>query len=191
MADYSVPAFAHFIDHMRTLFVADPPEQTLWEGVRDLVKRLCDDEAMRAASRGWEAKKGREYILHQDSDHGFFVGALVCEPHHRAGVHDHGSTWTIYGVLDGDERTHIYDRLDDGRRPGHAELKLSHEYEAPTGHVDMVAPYVVHCEWGMGERSVAITVRNSNPNTHDQTRFDLETGKTWVSQGLNLVPLTV
>ena len=146
---------------------------------------------MRIASRAWEAKKGREYVLHEDEEYGFFVGALVREPHHRAGVHDHGSTWTIYGVLDGEERTHIYDRLDDGNRLGHAELELSVQYDAPTGHVDMVPPYIVHCEWGMGERSVAITVRDSNPNSHDQTRFDLKTGKTWISQGLNLVPLAV
>jgi len=191
MTGYSVLAFDRFIGDMRALFAATPPEQALWEGVRDLVKVLCADEAMRAASRHWEAKKGREYILHEDEEHGFFVGALVREPHHRAGVHDHGSTWTIYGVLDGDERTHIYDRLDDGSVSGQARLKLTRHYDAPAGHVDMVPPYVVHCEWGMGERSVAITVRDSNPNSHDQTRFDPETGRTWTSQGLNLVPLPV
>jgi predicted metal-dependent enzyme (double-stranded beta helix superfamily) len=191
MTSYSVPAFTRFIDDMRTLFAADPAELALWEGIRGLVGKLCADESMRTASKGWEAKKGREYILHQDAEYGFFVGALVREPHHRAGIHDHGATWTIYGVLDGDERTHIYDRVDDGSRPGHAELRLSHEYDAPAGHVDMVPPYVVHCEWGMGERSVAITVRTSNPNSHDQNRFDPETGKTWISQGLTLVPLAV
>ena len=104
---------------------------------------------------------------------------------------DHGATWTIYGVLDGNEMTHLYDRIDDGSEPGRAELRLSAKYDAPTGHVDMVPPFAVHCEWGMGERSVASTVRTNNPNSHDQTRFDLETGRTWTSQGLNLVPLLV
>ena len=191
MAEHSNPAFQGFIADMRTHFARKLPDQEHWEGVRDLVKKLCVDEELRQASRSWEAKRKREYILHEDPDYGFFVGALVREPHHRAGIHDHGATWTIYGVLDGNEMTHLYDRIDDGSEPGRAELRLSAKYDAPTGHVDMVPPFVVHCEWGMGERSVAITVRTNNPNSHDQTRFDLETGRTWTSQGLNLVPLLV
>ena len=94
MTDYSVPAFSTFIDDMRAHFAKALPEQAHWQGIRDLVGNLCADDAMREASRGWEAKKGREYVLHQDPDHGFFVGALVREPHHRAGIHDHGPSST-------------------------------------------------------------------------------------------------
>ena len=117
MTDFATPAFATFIKELRTHFARGLPEQEQWEGVRDLLKPLCADEALREISRGWEAKKGREYILHHDPDHDFFVGALVRLPNHIAGVHDHGPTWTIYGVLDGHEITHVYDRLDDGGKP--------------------------------------------------------------------------
>ena len=191
MTDYSVPAFASFIESMRAHFAKGLPEQEHWEGVRDFLKTLCADDAMREASRGWEAKKGREYILHHDPEFDFFVGALVRQPNHIAGVHDHGPTWTIYGVLDGQEITHVYDRLDDGSKPGYAEIKLSHKYDAPTGHVDMVPPHVPHAEWGNSDRSVAITVRTTKPGSYDQVMFDPETGKTGTSRGLELVPLAV
>lgn len=191
MADYSVPAFAAFIDAMRAHFAKGLPEAEHWEGVRELLKTLVADDAMRAASRGWQAKKGREYILHHDPDHDFFVGALVREPDHTAGVHDHGPTWTIYGVLDGQEITHVYDRLDDGSKPGYAEVKLAHKYDAPTGHVDVVPPHVPHAEWGNSDRSVAITVRTTKPGSYDQVMFDPDSGRTGTSRGLELVPLTV
>ena len=191
MAEYSVPAFAEFIDAMRAHFAKGLPETEQWESVGGLLKTLCGDEEMRAASRGWEAKVGREYILHHDPDFDFFVGALVREPNHRAGVHDHGPTWTVYGVLDGDEITHLYERLDDQSDPSHAELKLVDKYDAPTGHVDIVRPHIPHAEWGNGDRSVAITVRTTKPGGYDQIRFDLETGKTSTSRGLELIPMPV
>ncbi len=100
MTDHNSPAFSVFIKNLRTHFAKDLPEQAHWEGVRDFLKVLCADQAFREISRGWEAKKGREYVLHHDPDFDFFVGALVRQPNHIAGVHDHGPTWTIYGVLD-------------------------------------------------------------------------------------------
>ena len=191
MADYSNRAFAAFIDEMKAHFARDLPEQEHWEGVRALLRTLVADEALRETSRDWEAKKGREYILHHDPEFDFFVGALVRQPNHIAGVHDHGPTWTIYGVLDGQEITHVYNRLDDGSKPGYAEIELAGKHHAPTGHVDMVPPHVPHAEWGNSDRSVAITVRTTKPGSYDQVMFNLETGKTGTSRGLELVPLAV
>ena len=101
MANFSVPAFSRFIDDMRAHPAAGPSERDRWNGVKDLLRVLVADPRMREASRAWEAKKGREYVLHHDADRGFFVGALVREPNHRAFIHDHAHTWTVYGVLDG------------------------------------------------------------------------------------------
>lgn len=175
----------------RRLFVYGP-EQEHWKGVRTLLTPLVADEVMRGVSRGWEARKGREYILHHDPDHDFLVGALVRLPNHVAGVHDHGPTWTIYGVLDGQEITHVYNRLDDGSKPGYAEIELAGKSDAPAGHVDMVPPHVPHAEWGNSDRSVAITVRSQRPGGYSQNRFDLEAGTTNDAHcGLELIPTAV
>lgn len=191
MTDFTNPAFGKFIEDLRAHFSRNLPEQEHWEGVRDLLTPLVADDALREISHEWEAKKGREYILHHDPDYDFFVGALVRLPNHIAGVHDHGPTWTIYGVLDGQEITHVYDRLDDGSKPGYAEIKLLHKYDAPTGHVDMVPPHIPHAEWGNSDRSVAITVRTTKPGSYDQVMFDPDSGRTGTSRGLELVPLAV
>ncbi|MCY4546762.1 MAG: hypothetical protein OXC28_00220 [Defluviicoccus sp.] len=192
MAGYTVPAFARFIDDLRTHFAKDLPEAARWRGVRDLLGVLVADPEMRAASRGWTAKKGREYVLHHDPEHGFFVGALVREPDHRAFIHDHAHSWTAYGVLDGAEITHVYQRTDDGGTPGKATLELVDRHDAPTGHVDLVGPWVPHSEWGASDRSVAITVRSDRPGGYSQNRFFPETGRTDnTHRGLELVPLAV
>ena len=192
MTGYSIPAFARFIDDLRAHFEAGLPEEAHWRGVGDLLKTLVADGEMRAASRGWTAKKGREYVLHHDADHGFFVGALVREPDHRAFIHDHAHTWTVYGVLDGAEITHVYERTDDRGIPGKATLELIDRHDAPTGHVDIVGPWVPHSEWGASDRSVAITVRSDRPGGYAQNRFFPETGTADNShRGLVLVPLAV
>ena len=192
MAEYSVRAFAIFIDDLRVHYAKDLPETAHWEGVRGLLKILCANEAMREASRAWPAKRGIERVLHHDSNYEFFVGGLIRLPHHRANVHDHAHTWTIYGVLDGEERTHVYKRLDDGSIAGKATLELIARNDAPTGHVDIVPPWVPHSEWGMGERSVAITVRSERPGSYAQNRFDLGSGTTNANhRGLELIPTPV
>ena len=191
MAEYKSPAFNQFIEDLRIHYAKGLPETEHWEGVRDLLKNLISDQELFRASKSWEAKKGREYILHHDQTYDFFVGGLVREKNHVAGVHDHGPTWTVYGVLDGEEITHLYDRLDNGDKPGYGEVRLVKNYEAPMGHVDIVPPHIPHAENGNSPRSVAITVRTTKPGSYDQIRFNLETGQTGISRGLELVPLFV
>ena len=191
MGQYSNPAFNKFIEGMHAHYSLGLPEVEHWEGVKPLLKTLISDDELRKISRGWERKKGREYILHHDPEYDFFVGALVREPKHVATAHDHGPTWTIYGVLDGDEVTQIFERLDDGSQPGHAELRMKARADAPMGTVDVVPPHIPHAENGNSPRSVAITVRTTKPGSYDQIMFDLETGKTGISRGLELVSLEI
>jgi predicted metal-dependent enzyme (double-stranded beta helix superfamily) len=192
MPQFTVPAFDQFINDMRVHCAKDLPETEHWEGVRGLLRVLCADQAMREASQSWPARRGVERVLHHDPDYGFFVGGLIRQPNHRANVHDHAHTWTIYGVLDGAERTHVYKRLDDKSVPGKATLELLAQNEAPTGTVDIVPPWVPHSEWGMGERSVAITVRSERPGNYAQTRFDMEAGTCNMNhRGLKLIPQPV
>lgn len=191
MRSYSNLAFKKFIEDMHVHCALGLPEVEHWEGVRPLLKKLISDDEIRNVSRGWERKKGREYILHHDQEYDFFVGALVREPKHVATAHDHGPTWTVYGVLDGDEVTQIFERLDDGRQSGYAELRIKVRADAPMGTVDVVPPHIPHAENGNSPRSVAITVRTTKPGSYDQIMFDLETGETGTSRGLELVPLEI
>jgi hypothetical protein len=66
----------------------------------------------------------------------------------------------LYGILDGSERLERYERVDDGREPGHAELRLSSVTVGTPGKVDLVPPRAIHAEQGGPTRSVAVIVRS-------------------------------
>jgi hypothetical protein len=75
-------------------------------------------------------------------------------------VHDHADAWVLYGMLDGTESLERYDRVDDGSRPGFAELRLSSVTTGTPGKVDLVPPHAIHAEQGGPARSVAIILRS-------------------------------
>ena len=79
------------------------------------------------------------------------------------------------------------------RPPGKATLELIDRHDAPTGHVDVIAPWVPHSEWGASGRSVAITVRRATgPAATTRTASSPRPGTTDAThRGLDLVPLAV
>jgi hypothetical protein len=66
----------------------------------------------------------------------------------------------LYGVLDGSESLERYDRIDDGSRPGYAEVRLSSVTTGTQRKVDLVPPHAIHAEQGGPTRSVAIVLRS-------------------------------
>ena len=75
-------------------------------------------------------------------------------------MHDHADAWVLYGVLDGSESLERYERVDDGSRPGYAEVRLASVTTGTQGKVDLVPPSAIHAEQGGPTRSVAIIVRS-------------------------------
>jgi hypothetical protein len=81
-------------------------------------------------------------------------------PGRTGSVHDHADAWVLYGVLDGTESLERFERVDDGSRPGYAEVKLASVTTGSQGKVDLVEPRAIHAEQGGPTRSVAIIVRS-------------------------------
>jgi uncharacterized RmlC-like cupin family protein len=66
----------------------------------------------------------RSWKVYTDPDHLFCIHVSRQKPHYRRGVHDHGELgWAVYGVFQGEVVQELYQRLDDGSRPEHAELR--------------------------------------------------------------------
>ena len=111
-------------------------------------------------SKQWPWTPGQNLLLYEDPDYHFVINATVRRPGSSGTVHDHGHSWTLYGLVDGIERIERYTRLDDGKREGFAELKLIADREMGPGGVDFLPPYQVHAERGGADRSVAIIIRS-------------------------------
>ena len=161
MTNPRLPAFDTFIGDLRAIWAAETDDRRRMERAKPLLERLVRDDTLKAHSARWPSTEGRKnLLLYVDPDHHFVVNGVVRMPGRTGSVHDHADAWVLYGVLDGTESLERFERLDDGSRPGHAEVKLSSVTTGSQGKVDLVAPRAIHAEQGGPTRSVAIIVRS-------------------------------
>jgi predicted metal-dependent enzyme (double-stranded beta helix superfamily) len=161
MSNARLPVFEKFIADLRAIWAAQPDDQRRMEAAKPLLERLVLDPALKAHSASWPSTEGRKnLLLYVDPDHHFVINGVVRMPGRTGSVHDHADAWVLYGVLDGSESLERFDRVDDGSRSGHAEVKLASVTTGTQGKVDLVPPHAIHAEQGGPTRSVAIIVRS-------------------------------
>ena len=161
MSNARLPVFEKFVAELRAIWAAQGDDQRRMEAAKPLLERLVLDPALKAHSASWPSTEGRKnLLLYVDPDHHFVINGVVRMPGRTGGVHDHADAWVLYGVLDGSESLERFDRVDDGSRSGHAEVKLASVTTGTQGKVDLVPPHAIHAEQGGPTRSVAIIVRS-------------------------------
>jgi predicted metal-dependent enzyme (double-stranded beta helix superfamily) len=161
MTDSAGAIFARFITDVRTVWAAEADTERRINKTRPLLEGLVSNEVIQAKTREWPSTEGRgNLLLYTDKDYGFVVNAVVRDPHRKGNVHDHAQAWVLYGVVEGSEFLERYERLDDGSRPGFAEIRQTSVTTGRAGLVDVVAPLAIHAEQGGPTRSVAIIFRS-------------------------------
>jgi len=173
-----LPVFDRFISDLRAIWAVQPDLQRRMEAAKPLLEKFVMDESVKAHSASWPSTEGhKNLLLYVDPDHDFVVNAVVRMPGRTGSVHDHADAWVLYGLLDGTESLERYDRVDDGSRPGYAEVKLASVTTGTQGKVDLVPPRAIHAEQGGPTRSVAIIIRSQRlgEGTVLQGRYDPKT----------------
>jgi predicted metal-dependent enzyme (double-stranded beta helix superfamily) len=161
MSSARLPILEKFIGDLRAVWAAERDDARRMEKAKPLLERLVSDPALQAHSRAWPSTEGyKNLLLYVDPDHHFVINAVVRTPGRTGSVHDHADAWVLYGVLDGSERLERYERVDDGTRAGHAEVRLCSVTTGTPGTVDLVPPHAIHAEQGGPSRSVAVIVRS-------------------------------
>jgi predicted metal-dependent enzyme (double-stranded beta helix superfamily) len=161
MSSARLPILEQFIGDLRAIWAAEPDDAHRMEQAKPLLERVVSDPGLRAHSAAWPSTEGyKNLLLYVDPDHHFVINAVVRAPGRTGSVHDHADAWVLYGVLEGSERLERYERVDDGTRPGYAEVQLSSVTTGMPGKVDVVPPHAIHAEQGGSARSVAIIVRS-------------------------------
>jgi predicted metal-dependent enzyme (double-stranded beta helix superfamily) len=194
MATPRLPVLDKFIVDLRTIWAEDSENERLMAKAKPLLEQLLNDATLKAHSAAWPSTEGRKnLLLYVDPDHHFVINAVVRMPGRTGSVHDHADAWVLYGVLDGSESLERFERVDDGSRPGYAEVRLSSVTTGTQGKVDLVPPHSIHAEQGGPTRSVAIIVRSQRlgEGTILQRRYDAM-AKTVVEQyGPTQIPFEV
>ncbi|HXF34593.1 MAG TPA: hypothetical protein VN603_08480, partial [Candidatus Acidoferrales bacterium] len=166
MALTRLPAFERFIDDLRTIWKSEPDMHARMLQAQPKLERLLAEPALLEHSKSWPSteptgERGMaNLLLYEDPDFEFVVNAVVRTPGRKGGVHDHAHAWVLYGILDGTESLERYDRIDDARTGGFAELRLASVTESARGKVDLVPPFAIHAECGGPMRSVGVILRS-------------------------------
>lgn len=100
---------------------------------------LSDPTFLSADARTPNTERYARHLLHKDPRERFVVVSLVWLPGQGTPVHDH-STWGVAGIVANELRIVNYVRLDDGRKPGTAELREASAISAGPGTVLYVLP---------------------------------------------------
>jgi predicted metal-dependent enzyme (double-stranded beta helix superfamily) len=177
-----LPAFESLVHKLRQAWISESDIEARMRRAEVALKDALSEPDLVAHSRQWPWTPGQNLLLYEDPDHHFVINATVRTPGSKGAVHDHGHSWTLYGLVDGTERIERYARMDDGKREGFADLKLVADREMGPGGVDFVPPYQVHAERGGAARSVAIIIRSERMvGRFKQHLFDVE--KKTVAEG--------
>jgi predicted metal-dependent enzyme (double-stranded beta helix superfamily) len=189
-----LPAFAQFIDDLRTAFAdAEGDAEAAMSGAKKHLEAFVMDDSIHAHSKSWPSTEGhKNLLLYEDTDYGFVINAVVRTLDRKRGIHDHAHAWTAYGLLDGEEELSRYRRLDDGAREGYAEIELEGVAHGRRGTVDLVPPYGIHSENGGANRSVAVIVRSERwVGKVLQGRYKPDANTHHVGEGPTQVPFDI
>ena len=184
-----LPAAERFVAEMRKACAAGLTGRARWERCRELLQDLLADPDLKRHAQAWpiggfDGKKVDNLLFYEDPDYGFVMNALIKKPGGRAMVHDHGPSWTIYGVLEGRERIVRYSAAE--KSDGSVALTETDSRFCDPGDVDIVEPREIHSEFAGETKSIAFIVRSQRSGTFDQLSY--ETAKPSLMRGPNQVP---
>jgi predicted metal-dependent enzyme (double-stranded beta helix superfamily) len=185
--------FDKFVQDLRSAWGAEQDVESRMKRSAKLLEGLVSIQSLRESSKAWPSTEGpptKNLLLYEDPDYGFAINAVVRTPGRRGRAHDHGESWTAYGLLDGTEKLEHYRRLDDGKREGYAEIELDYVDEGTAGKVDLVPPFAIHAEVGGPARSVAVIIR-SLPIGHRGHSLSFDREKNTSSHGNGPVQISL
>ena len=187
----------HFVDKVRALFADGLTETALWDRIGAELSTLLATPELQEHTATWpDTKIGNgppsNLLFYEDPDYGFVLNALVKSPGAVTNVHDHGSSWTLYGVLEGGEHIERYRRTDDNpTETGPAALEADGAFDVTPGYIDVVPPWQIHQEQNGDHRTIGFIVRSQRSGTFPQFRYNRETGDVAQYGGPTQIPFTL
>lgn len=175
-----------FIAAMRALWQEYLSDAERWRRVSELLPMLLDSSALRESAKSWPTPsdkhpRAQNLLFYEDPDYHFVINGLIKRPGDTTAVHDHAHTWTVYSVIEGEERVVRY------RRAG-AALAEDGDYHVRPGFIDIVPPRMIHAEFAGPARTVAVIIRSEKVGGFMQGRFDPVTGAASEAPGPEQVP---
>ena len=158
----SLPSARRFIEETRALYAGCASLEERMTRVRPMLQALLADPALKEAAarwpnlNDWANERITNLLFYEDADYGFVLNALVKDAGDKTPIHDHGHTWTLYGVLTGGETVVRYQRAAAGM-----ELQSVDERRVTPGYIDVVPPFEIHAEFNGEARTDQVDVAST------------------------------
>lgn len=171
--NYSVE---QYVADIRSVVAEENSNSAIAERIKPLAKRLAADRRwFKDAYRSVDEEQGfGVHLLHEQNDHELAVFVFAWAPGKGVGAHNH-KTWGVVAGIEGQEHEVGYKRLDDGSRPGFADLAKTHETTLYPGDAVCCMPEDIHSVCNNGDKvSVSLHTYGRHLNHTGRSVFDVE-----------------
>ena len=173
-----LPAVEKFVAEMRGVCETVDGDAK-WDRCRALLADLLKDPDLQHHAQDWpvggfDGKKVDNLLFYEDPDHGFVINGLIKKASAKTTIHDHGVSWTLYGVVDGGEQVLRFKRTDGGEPgdlPETAVVEETETVDVTPGYIDFIKPWDIHAEYNGDGPTVAVIVRSQRCGTYVQNIF--------------------
>ena len=165
-----------FVVDLKGIATGNNDQKEILQRVQPLAQKLAASDDLRSRIRKeCDSVQGFGFqLLHEESDNTLAVAVLSWLPGRSTPPHDHG-TWGVVVGVEGDEVNVFWKRLDDGSRPGHAELKQLREKVFKPGEAIALTPSIIHSVRNDSDRvSVSLHIYGKHVNFTDRSQYDPE-----------------
>lgn len=157
-----------------SLVAAMPAEDVTEDVLYQLVTRLEIDSCLLAPHIQFAQDHYARNVLYRDDK--FEAICLCWEPGQGTAVHNHGGSYGVVYVFEGDMAVDCYARVDDGAVPGHAELRCTVSAVCKPGSLLLDRRGSIHRLVNRGDRR-AVSLHFYAGPLDTMELFDLETGR--------------
>lgn len=173
MKQYSVEKYVRDI---REIVTEERDIVAITDRIKPLALRLASDPSwFEDRYRFTDPEQGVGlHLLHEEENHDLAVFAIAWAPGKGVAAHNH-KTWAVVSGIEGQEYETNYKRLDDGSKPGFADLKATHEETLYPGTAVCCLPDDIHSVVNNGEMvAVSLHTYGRHLNYTGRSTFDVQ-----------------
>jgi predicted metal-dependent enzyme (double-stranded beta helix superfamily) len=165
-----------YVQDLRKITAQETDPERITERVAPLAEKFAKEPGwFRPEYRECDPEQGFSlHILHEEPNHDLAVFLISWLPDRGTTPHNH-KTWAVVVGMQGQEEEINYDRLDDGSRPGFADLKRGEAHVMKAGDIARCYPEHIHSVWNTGkEVSMSLHTYGRHINFTGRSEFDPE-----------------
>ena len=165
-----------YVADIRNVVAEETDQSLVVERVKPLSVRLAADRSwFKDSFRKIDQEQGFGlHLLHEEENHDLAVFVVAWAPGRGLDAHNH-KTWAVVAGIEGQEHETSYRRIDDGSKPGYAELSKTHEETLYAGSAVCCMPEDIHSVWNNGkELAISLHTYGKHLNFTGRSIFDIE-----------------